>query len=158
MRKFFLSAICALIAVSSALASGLTASHTVEKEVVVQTEDGTTEIKYVSADRIAPGEKVLYSLNVANDGAQAATNLVLVMPVPDEVQFITGSAKKTGSTVSYSVDGGQSFSPWAELSVKQPDGRSKSASADDVTHIRWDLAGPIEPGTTDVLSFKGTLK
>jgi len=42
--------------------------------------------------------------------------------------------------------------------VKQPDGRSKSASADDVTHIRWDLAGPIEPGTTDVLSFKGTLK
>jgi len=93
MRKFFLSAICALIAVSSALASGLTASHTVEKEVVVQTEDGTTEIKYVSADRIAPGEKVLYSLNVANDGAQAATNLVLVMPVPDEVQFITGSAQ-----------------------------------------------------------------
>jgi len=158
MRKIITTAICSLACFSPVFASGLTASQTVEKEVVLQNEDGTTEIKYVSADRIAPGEKVLYSLNVSNDGSEAATNLVLVMPVPEEVKFVNGSAQKSGSTVSYSVDGGESFGAWSDLSVKLTNGLVKGASADDVTHIRWDVVGPIEPGTTDVLSFKGTLK
>jgi len=158
MRKFVTALICSFVLTSPAFASGLTALQTIEKEVMIQNEDGTTEAKYVAADRISPGEKVLYSLNVANDGSEAATNLILVMPVPQEVKFINGSAQKTGSTVSYSVDGGQSFGAWSDLSVRQTDGRIKRASAEDVTHIRWNVTGPIEPGTTDVLSFKGTLK
>jgi len=158
MRKLILTAICGFACFTPAFASGLTASQTVQKEIVVKNEDGTTETKYVAAERIAPGESVLYSLNISNSGVQPATNLVMVMPVPSEVKYIDGSADKYGSSVTYSVDGGQSFSTMESLQVVNDDGRSKAASAEDITHIRWEVAGPIEAGTSDVLSFKGRIK
>ncbi len=158
MRKIIISTICLLTGFSPAYASGLTATQNVQKEVVIQNEDGSTEVKYVEANKIAPGEKVLYSLNIANDGTEPATDLVLVMPVPQEVKFIEGSANKLGSRVSFSVDDGETFYERDQLVLKTMDGSEKPANSDDITHVKWEIDSPVEAGTTDTLSFKGLLK
>ena len=139
-------------------ASALTAHQTVNKVVEVKNEDGSTAISYEPANLVAPGEKVAYSLNIENDGGEPATDLVLTMPVPTEVKFVEGTAQKLGTTVSYSTDGGETYSDRIALRVITADGRSRAAQSEDITHIRWKLSGPIDVGGSDILSFQGILK
>ena len=158
MRKLSLSLI-ALASLGLALpAAALSASQTVETEKVVVAADGTETLIRTAAEAVKPGDRVVYSLNVDNDGFEPVTYLVLTMPVPSEIKFIEGSEAKTGSVVTFSVDGGDSFMPRDALTVVTINGESRVADTSDISHIRWRVAGPIAAGETDVLSFKGVLK
>lgn len=138
--------------------SALTASQVVEKEIVVINEDGSETTRRAPAETVVPGERIVYTLNFMNDKSEAASDLVLTMPVPKVVKFIEGSADNKSSVVTYSADGGQSFAPRQSLSVQASDGQWAPASSEDVTHIRWLVAGPVKAGETGQLVFKGVLK
>jgi len=140
---------------TSALA--LTAEQTVEREVVVKNLDGTETIKREKADMVTPGQKIVYSLNYYNDQDKAAENIVLVMPVPGEIKLVEGSAEKSGVGTTYSVDGGKSFGDRADLVVEMADKSTRTAQAEDITHIRWVVAA-INPGERGSLVYKGQLK
>ena len=107
---------------------------------------------YASAELVTPGERVAYALDYVNDEDEAATDLVLTMPVPDVVSFIEGSARGEGTVITYSVDG-KTFSD--RESLKNGD---RMATSEDISHIRWNIAGPIAPGESGTLMFSGTLK
>lgn len=138
-------------------AMALTAFQTVQKEIVTERADGTVESRLVNPDSIVPGDRVVYALNFENDGAKPASDLVLTMPVPTEITYIDGSASTVGSVVTYSANG-ETFAPRASLRIIGEDGVSRAASAEDITHIRWVIAGPVQSGETGQLYFKGTLK
>jgi len=158
MRHLTLALMMAGSFLTATTASALTAKQTVEKEVVVQMPDGTENITREAAEMVVPGERVVYTLNFMNDDAAPASDLVLTMPIPSEVKLIDGSAVQQGTKVVYSVDGGQSFATRNTVSVANADGSSRSASAEDITHIRWTVPGPVAVGETGSLSFKGILK
>lgn len=138
--------------------SALTASQIVEKEIVVINDDGSETTRRTPAETVVPGERIVYTLNFTNDKSEAASDLVLTMPVPDAVKFIEGSADNKTSIVTYSADGGQSFAPRQSLTVQTDDGQWAPAGAEDVTHVRWLVAGPVQAGQTGQLVFKGVLK
>jgi hypothetical protein len=73
---------------------------------------------------------------------------VIVQAVPAGTAYAVGSASGPGATVSCSRDGGDSFG--AECG---PDGNDQGA-ASACTHLRWELAGPIAPGLTGMVSFR----
>ena len=149
----------AVIAASTAIpALALTASQTIEREVVVRNADGTEAVKRESADKVTPGDKVIYSLNYFNDEAEAASNIVLVMPVPAEIKYLDGSADMQAAQTTYSVDAGQSFANRDDLLIKLEDGSTRSANAKDITHIRWLVTSPVAPNSGGTLSFSGRLK
>lgn len=147
-----------LMTALSGSAWALTATQSIQKEVTTLNADGTTVVSYEPADLVAPGERIVYALEVANDDTQAATNLVLTMPVPEEIKYVEGSAVKNGAIVTYSADNGQSFADRDTLIVLAENGVTRSANSEDITHIRWKITGSIEAGATDRLSFKGELK
>jgi len=138
-------------------AQALTATQIVEKEVQVSLPSGETDISYQDASLVIPGEVIRYRLDYTNDKTEAASDLVLTMPVPEVVTFIEGSANGPANTITYSIDGGETFSERGELTISDENG-SRSATADDVTHIRWFVAGPVAVGESGTLSFKGVLK
>ena len=138
-------------------AIALTATQTVQKEVITTAVDGTETISYESAETVVPGERVVYTLNYANDKVEPASNLVLTMPVPEVVTFIEETATG-GNAMTYSADGGQNFSSRIDLMVKMENGDMRPAGADDITHIRWNIDGPVAPGETGALAFSGLLK
>ncbi len=142
----------------SASALALTAEQTVEREVTVQNADGSQSVKREKADLVTPGDKVVYSLNYYNEKSEAAENIVLVMPIPTEVKYIDGSADAQSVITVYSVDGGKNFADRAVLQVSLEDGQSRTARAEDITHIRWTVSNAIAPGARGSLSFKGQLK
>jgi len=158
MRHLTLALIAATSLMASASASALTAQQSVEKEVVVQMPDGTEQVTREAAELVTPGERIVYSLNFTNDDAAPASDIVLTMPVPSAIKYMEGSATEAGAKVVYSADGGQTFASRTGLRKLGLDGNTRTANAEDITHIRWTVAGPVAVGERGVLSFKGILK
>lgn len=158
MRRITIALIAAASILTSVSASALTAKQSVEKEIVVQMPDGTESITRAPAELVVPGERVVYTLSYTNDAAEPATDLVLTMPVPSEIKYLDESATTVDAKVVYSADGGQSFASRAGLRTTDADGNSRTATSEDITHIRWTVPGPLAVGETGMLSYKGILK
>jgi len=136
----------------------LTATQSVEKEIQTQGADGTVAVRYAPATLVTPGETIIYRLDIENDGTEPAADLRLVMPVPEVITYIEGSAERDDAVVTYSADAGQSYAARNALRVISEDGTKVPALADDITHVKWTLKTPISPGQKDTLAFKGKLK
>lgn len=140
-----------------AFANGLKAEQVVEVATVSVDASGNEVRTYALAEEVAPGDEVRYSLSYANEGAQPAEAVSLVMPVPEAVTYIETSAGGTPSTITYSVDGGANFTDRDSLVVAGEDG-ARLAVADEITHIKWAFAEPIPAASTGKISFRAVLK
>lgn len=162
MFRFISKPTCALTAVFVLAlplsAHALSASQTVEKEITQITPDGTTQIIRQSVEKIVPGERIVYTLNFTNDDTKEASNIVLTMPIPSEVAYIEGTADKAGTNVTYSADGGDTFSNRQSVMKIDTAGNIRAAAADDLTHVRWTLADPVAVGASDDLSFSAKVR
>ena len=147
----------ALLAVATPV-SALTASQTIQKEIITTNADGTQTVSYEAADTVIPGERVVYTVNYENNRSEPETNLVLTMPVPAEVKYVDGTATDNAGVLTFSADGGTNFADRSALRVSGANGQLVAAAAEDITHIRWVVAGPVNPGETGAISFTGILK
>ncbi len=138
--------------------SALSAEQTVQKETTAIGADGTVQTIRETIDKIVPGERIVYSLNFTNDDAAPASDIVLTMPIPSEVKFIEGTAEMPATTVTYSADGGESFASRQSVMKLDNAGNIRTASADELTHIRWTVPGPVEIGASGSLSFAATVR
>lgn len=157
MRKLFLSAAIAAMAMGST-ASALTAQQKVFKEIVTETPEGVVTTKRVEADKITPGDRVVYALSYTNDKGQPAEDIVLTMPVPEVIAYIDGTADNENTSIMYSVDGGATFGPRETRQVVGEDGSMRPAKSEEITHVRWTMLRAVAAGETGELSFAGLLK
>ena len=158
IRQLSILVLSAAALATTVSAQALTATQKVEKEITVQSADGSTETKLVSAAEVTPGEKVVYTVAYTNDSSDAATDIVLAMPVPSDVRYLEGSADRSGTIVKFSTDGGSSFVERRSLVLPAVGGGTRAASADDITHIQWRIAGPVAVGSSDEISFTARLR
>jgi hypothetical protein len=91
------------------------------------------------ADRLVPGDEVVYTLEIRNTTAMSRPPPTIDYPVPEHVRYIADSAVGAGAEVTFSVDGGHTYARPENLFVTGADGRKRPATADDYTHIRWQL-------------------
>ena len=61
IRQLSILVLSAAALATTVSAQALTATQKVEKEITVQSADGSTETKLVSAAEVTPGEKVVYT-------------------------------------------------------------------------------------------------
>ena len=78
-----------------------------EKEVTV-TAKGKQVKRRIPAKGIEPGEELIYTLNYANVGTEAAKDIVISDPIPTGTAYIPGSATELGE-VTFSIDRGKSY-------------------------------------------------
>jgi uncharacterized repeat protein (TIGR01451 family) len=133
---------------------------TAEKEISV-VENGQTVVKRVAADTVESGQTIFYTLTVTNSGDEKAANVILNNPVPEGTAYVANTAFGEGSTIRFSVDGGQRFDvpPRLTVKVKQADGSLKSIAAepDRYTHIRWTIA-EVPAGKRMTLGYQVNVK
>jgi len=156
MRFVAILAAGSILAAAPAAAS-MMAVQTVEKEVIVIDKDGKEKIVRKKADRVKPGEAVIYTLKFDNRDTAPAEGIVLVMPVPKDVTYVEGSVAGVPASVTFSADGGETYVARGRLTVTQ-NGEARAATNSDITHIRWTLAGPVAPMTGGEVSFRGVLR
>lgn len=131
-----------------------------EQEVTVK-ENGNEVKKIVEAKEILPGDIITYSLNFANSGDAAASNVILNDPIPEGTAYLFGSATETAGELTFSIDHGKSFKKPSMLTyeISLPGGgkEKRTASPEQYTDIRW-IIKTIPPGVKGSVSFKVKVK
>lgn len=129
-----------------------------EKEQVVTLADGRKQTKLVPATPVVPGEQVIYTVTFENAGAQPATDVAIVNPVPEHTTYVAGSAGGPGTDVSFSIDGGRTWGAPEQLKVRGTDGAERAATPADYTHVRWVLKNPLTPGAVAFARYRVVVK
>ena len=146
-----------------AFATGLDAATGPEVKVRMSSsvrERPSTGVAWVTLKdgaQVVPGEKILYKIDLVNDGEQEARNPVALGPVPAGTVFIPGTASTAPDLkVDYSIDGGRTYSEKPLITVTGKDGRQQTvpAPAERYTTIRWTWGTPLAAGTTATVSYQ----
>lgn len=119
---------------------------------------GREIVKLIPADRVAPGDRVIYTLEVRNTGATAIAAPSITYAIPEHMRYVADSAVGPGAQVNYSVDRGRSFETAESLNVHGPDGRLRPAVAADYTDIRWQLKNILKPNSVAFVRFRALVK
>ena len=120
--------------------------------------NGREVVKLIPADRVVPGDRVIYTLEVRNTGATALDAPIVIHPVPEHMRYVADSAVGPGAEVSYSVDGGHSYERAENLKVPGVDGRLRPAVAADYTNIRWQLKNRLKANSVAFVRFRALVK
>jgi uncharacterized repeat protein (TIGR01451 family) len=118
------------------------------------TENGQSRVVLEEPLAVVPGDTLVFVLRYENTGRQPASNFVITNPLPSAIRY--SGTVDNGATVS--VDGGRNWGALSELRVREADGSTRAARADEVTHIRWAFAQPIAAGTSGRLMFRGIVR
>jgi uncharacterized repeat protein (TIGR01451 family) len=129
-----------------ATSGGLTVKAVAEVETR-QTQDGREIVRLAPAKRVAPGDEVIYTLEIRNTGAATIRTPTVVYPVPAHMQVVADSATGPGTEVSFSVDGGHRFEP----------GDDHVAPA-AYTHVRWSFKNNLKANSVAFVRFRAIVK
>ena len=120
--------------------------------------NGREALKLVPADRVVPGDQVVYTLEIRNTGARAVPAPSVPFEIPDHMRYVADSAAGPGAEVSYSVDGGHTYDRPENLRVAGPKGQMRPATAADYTHIRWQLKHSLKGNSVAFARFRAVVK
>ncbi len=129
----------------------------VQKQVVIETEDGATETQLVPANNVVPGDTVVYTITFENVGDEPAGNVVITNPIAEVLEYVPGSATNGSMRIEFSADGGQTFGLANELTIVA-DGVERPATTTDYTHVRWVMQTELEVGGTGTASFAAVIE
>lgn len=118
-----------------------------EKQVVVRNQQGEERVSWQSiADNtiVQPGDVIRYILRSENKSGEVK-NFVLTQPIPQQTVYVLNSATGKRAKITYSIDGGKTFTANPTIEVINTDGsvEKKPAPASQYTHIRWIFEGAI---------------
>lgn len=119
--------------------------------------DGKRHVQRVPAANVRPGSEVIYEVGYSNTGPQPM-QVVITNPLPADLVYQSYAARSVGAQLEVSVDGGVKFAPLATQRVAMIDGKTRPATAADITHVRWKTARPIRPGEGGYVSLRAMVK
>ena len=170
-KKFGLFPLLALCAVTLGGAAALA-----QRQLAMPADGGRPEVKVVldgaveregtrvSLDKVSavqPGEILQWQITSLNEGAGAAQDYKATGHIPAGTSFVAGSAAgEHGSTVTYSIDGGKTFSILPVVEEKQPDGTVKEVPApvSMYTEVRYEWSDALAAGGKLSASYKVRVK
>jgi len=121
-------------------------------------DEGRETTRLIPADRVVPGDRLIYTLEVRNTASATIPAPTVDTPVPAHMRYVADSAIGPGTEVSYSVDGGQSFDTAENLRVAGPNGDLRAAESADYTHIRWQFKNSLKANSVAFVRFRAVAK
>jgi uncharacterized repeat protein (TIGR01451 family) len=149
-----------LAAASSALAQerGCVELKTVaEVEQEYLNDQGQKATRLVPAEKVVPGNEVLWTITARNVCDKPVADVVIANPVPEHMTFVAGSAVGVGTDIQYSLDG-KAFAPPASLTVREADGKSRTARPNEYRAVRWTYKAAFAAGTTAFVRYRALVK
>jgi len=129
-----------------ATSEGLTVKAVAEVETR-QTQEGREIVRLAPATRVAPGDEVIYTLEIRNRGTATVRTPTVVYPVPMHMRMVADSATGPGTEVSFSVDGGHRF-----------EAADEHVAPDAYTHVRWHFKNNLKANSVAFVRFRAIVK
>lgn len=122
---------------------------------------GQDELPLEKAEAVASGEVVSWSIVSNNAGNGTARDYKTVGQIPKGTSFVEGSARAEGrALVTYSIDGGKTFTAKPMIAEKQVDGSMKQVAApvNMYTQVRYEWSDPLAAGGKLTASYQVRVK
>ena len=132
--------------------------HKAEQWESVTDDNGIEQPQLAEAARVLPGEEVLFTVTYTNVGDEAAEDVVITNPVPEHMSYVNNSATGDNSSVTFSVDGGDTFSAPQDLLITDALGAERPAAARDYSHIRWVVDSDVNAGGSGTVQFAAVVE
>jgi hypothetical protein len=119
------------------------------------------QLSLEKVENVKPGEVLDWQIVSSNDGTGAAHEYKTVGHIPVGTQLVAGSAAgEQGSTVTYSVDGGKTFSSQPIIEERQADGSVKKVPApvSMYTEVRYEWSDALAAGGKLSASYRVRVK
>jgi uncharacterized repeat protein (TIGR01451 family) len=130
---------------------------TAETEQEYVDEKGQKAKRLVPAGKVTPGDEVVWTITARNVCDKPAENVVVANPIPEHMSYAASSAMGVGTKITYSLDN-RGFKDAAALTVREADGSTRAARADEYRAIKWTYAAPFAPGATAFVRYRATVK
>tara|TARA_B100000446_G_scaffold64485_1_gene61152 strand:- start:74 stop:505 length:432 start_codon:yes stop_codon:yes gene_type:complete len=137
---------------STFVSAEVTLTNSMFEVVTITAADGSTTDQWQKPDKLVPGERVGYQVEVNNQGTEPAADIVIANPIPEHTEYVQDSAKGLGTQIEFSVDNGKTFALPAQLFVEQ-NGERVQAQAADYTQVRWKLNQPLAAGDSLTVQY-----
>lgn len=124
-------------------------------------ERGEEKIELGKVESVQPGEILRWDITSLNEGTAEAREYKAIGHVPAGTSFVAGSAvAPSGSTVTYSIDGGKTFSTLPIIEERQSDGTVKKVPApvSMYTEVRYEWSDALAAGGKLTASYKVRVK
>jgi uncharacterized repeat protein (TIGR01451 family) len=123
-----------------------------------ETNDGRRTQRLIPAVVINQGQVVYYTVQIRNPTSVPVRDVVVIQRIPANTTYVSDSAAGPSAEITYSVDGGQSFWPEAQLVVAKAATEARKAEPQDYTHIRWQLRNALAPGAVALARFQAVFR
>ena len=133
----------------------------IKVELAGSVERGGARLALDKVEHVKPGEILDWQIVSSNEGTGAARDYKTVGRIPAGTTFVAGSAAgAAGSVVTYSIDGGKTFSSQPIVEEKQPDGTVKRVPApvSMYTEVRYEWSDALAAGGKLTASYKVRVK
>jgi uncharacterized repeat protein (TIGR01451 family) len=127
----------------------------VEQEYV--NEQGQKAKRLAPAGKVTPGNEVIWTITAKNICDKSADNIVIANPVPEHMSYVASSAMGVGAAITYSLDN-KEFKDAGALTVREADGSTRAARAEECRAIRWTYNAPFAPGATAFVRYRAIVK
>lgn len=118
---------------------------------VVDHQGNQDHYHYIPARQVSQGEEIYYTVRIVNVTSERIKHAVVVQPVPANTHLIERSVTGAGAIISYSTDGGHTFSSASDVYDVT---RAYQKSPVKVTHIRWQFRHPLAPHVVVLARFR----
>jgi uncharacterized repeat protein (TIGR01451 family) len=150
--KLVVAAFAACICLPAAAQQQNPVQSKLEARKVVVAGDGKET--FASADTAKPGDVIEYVATYRNSGKQPVKNLVATLPIPENTEFIAGSARPAGAKAGVSV------AAFADIPLKRSSVRNGVAIEEPVPlreyrYLRWSAS---ELGAEKAVTFAARVK
>lgn len=153
-KRLIIGLMAGLLLVSSAVAfannGGAFGFATARPQINVtlsgMVERDKEKLQLDKVDTVKPGEILHWTITSENEGDSEAKEYKAVGKIPAGTVFVAGSAKVEGAaTVTYSIDGGKTFSAQPMIEEKQADGSVKLVPAPEsmYSQVRFEWESPL---------------
>ena len=133
----------------------------IKVELAGSVERGGARLALDKVENVKPGEVLDWQIVSSNEGTGAARDYKAVGHIPAGTVLVAGSAAaESGSTVTYSIDGGKTFSTQPIVEERQADGTVKRVPApvSMYTEVRYEWSDAFAPGGRLTASYKVRVK
>jgi uncharacterized repeat protein (TIGR01451 family) len=119
--------------------------------------NGRARRTLAAANRLAPGDRLVFIVNYRNQGSAPVNGFTVTNPVPTHIRIAPAQFAAPSDGMQVSVDGGAHWGRLADFSLPTPLGGTRRATPEDVTHVRWTLRA-IAPGDGGRIAWRAVVR